>query len=146
MEGEQFLMGSKYFFDCFKDYNSHDTDYIVLEDDPKDYKYVKNIRGNGLDIFYWRRLSPSEFISLTLSNETPMQVGKFLIPEVVEALGFTIDDLRQLGPLFKRLDDKHKYEKIIYDSYLKNNNFSLTGEQRLKAYLEYRKYRPDSYK
>lgn len=146
MKGHKFLMGSKYFFDCFQDFTSHDTDYIILEEDPKDYKNVKNIRGNGQDIFYWRKMKPAEFISHTIASGTPMQIGKFLIPEVARELGFTIKDLKKLEPLVRKLDDKHKYESIIFYAYLENEEFSLTGEQLDAAYREYKKYRPDSYK
>jgi hypothetical protein len=55
-----------------------------------------------------------------------MVIGKFLIPEFNELINFTIDDLPRLEPLLNRLDDKHKYEKIIYDSYIENNAFVLT--------------------
>lgn len=143
---KKYLMGSKYFFDCFKDFVSHDTDYIILEEEPEDYKNVKNIRGNGQDIFYWRKMTPIEFVSHTLASGTPMQIGKFLIPEVANEIGFTISDLKKLEPLVNQLDDKHKYEKVIFYAYLENNEFSLTGEQLTEAYLEYRKYRPDTYK
>ena len=67
-----------------------------------------------------------------------MQLGKFLVPAFVEAIGFTIEDLKKLQPLADNLDDKHKYEKVIYDSYIQNNDFTLTDEQLQKAYLEYK--------
>lgn len=143
---KKYLMGSKYFFDCYKDFKSHDVDYLVFEDYPEDYKNVKNIRGNGQDIFYWRKMKPKEFIDHTLTSGTPMQIGKFLIPEINEELGFTIDDLRKLEPLIKNLDEKHRYESIIFYSYLENDEFSLTGEQLNNAYKEYKKSRPDTYK
>ena len=142
---KRYLMGSRYFFGCFIDFKSHDTDYIILEDNPKDYKNVKNIRGQGQDIFYWRKMQPSEFIEVTLSSGTPMQIGKFLIPEVVNELKFTIEDLKLLEPLVRQLDEKHLYEKIIYYSYIKNNQFSLTSEQITHAYKIYKKYRPETY-
>lgn len=142
----RYLMGSKYFFDCYKDFNSHDVDYIVFEEEPEDYKNVKNIRGNGQDIFFWRKMSPKEFVAHTLTSGTPMQIGKFLIPEVAKELGFTLEDLKKLEPLVKQLDDKHKYEEIIFNSYLENGEFSLTGEQLDRAYREYKKYRPNNYK
>lgn len=68
-----------------------------------------------------------------------MEIGKFLVPEVVEYLGFTLDDLKRLQPIVEQLDSKHGYEKIIFDSYLENNGFYLTQEQRDNAYIEYRK-------
>ena len=58
-----------------------------------------------------------------------MQLGKFLVPTFVEAIGFTIEDLKKLQPLADNLDDKRKYEKVIYDSYIQNNDFALTDEQ-----------------
>ena len=67
-----------------------------------------------------------------------MQLGKFLVPTFVEAIGFTIEDLKKLQPLADNLDDKRKYEKVIYDSYIQNNDFALTDEQLQKAYLEYK--------
>lgn len=67
-----------------------------------------------------------------------MQLGKFLVPTFIEAIGFTIDDLKKLQPLADNLDDKHKYEKVIYDSYIQNNDFTLTDKQLQKAYLEYK--------
>lgn len=142
---KRYLMGSRYFFGYFADFKSHDTDYIILEDNPKDYKNVKNIRGQGQDIFYWRKMKPSEFIEVTLSSGTPMQIGKFLIPEVVNELKFTIEDLKLLEPLVRQLDEKHLYEKIIYYSYIKNNQFSLTDEQLNYAYKIYKKYRAEIY-
>jgi hypothetical protein len=38
----------------------------------------------------------------------------------------TIADLKQLQPLIDALDQKHQYEAIIYNSYLKNKAFVLT--------------------
>ena len=86
-------------------------------------------------------MSPEEFISYALNKGPTMQIGKFLIPEFNNEIGFTIEHLKQLVPLIEKLDDKHKYEKIIFDSYIENNSFTLTEEQRLKAYEEYKKYR-----
>lgn len=40
-----------------------------------------------------------------------------------------------------KLDDKHLYEAIIFDSYIENNAFKLSNEQLLKAYDVYKKYR-----
>lgn len=67
-----------------------------------------------------------------------MQLGKFLIPTFIEAIGFTIEDLKKLQPLADNLDVKHKYEKVIYYSYIENGEFKLTDEQLQKAYLEYK--------
>ena len=39
------------------------------------------------------------------------------------------------------MDNNHAYEKIIYDSYIENNDFYLTESQLNRAYKEYKKYR-----
>jgi hypothetical protein len=70
-----------------------------------------------------------------------MVVGKFLVPEFCAAIGFTIEDLPQLKPLIDILDNKHKYEEIIFNSYLKNGSFTLTDEQRERAYKSYKNSR-----
>lgn len=86
-------------------------------------------------------MSVDEFISITLSNNTPMEIGKFLVPEFINEMNITIENLKQLEPLVSRLDDMHKYEKIIYDAYIENNDFYLTDEQLKDAYEIYIKYR-----
>jgi hypothetical protein len=59
-----------------------------------------------------------------------MVIGKFLVPEFCEEIGFTIEDLPKLAPLLDRLGDRHQYERIIYESYLENQAFCLTEAQR----------------
>lgn len=70
-----------------------------------------------------------------------MIVGKFLIAEFNKEIRFTIDDLKKFEQIFDKMDEKHMYEKIIYDSYIENGDFYLTDLQRDKAYKEYKKYR-----
>ena len=84
-------------------------------------------------------MTADEFVEYTLNSKLPMEIGKFLVPEVAKYLGFTISHLKKLTPVVEKLDNKHKYEKIIFDSYLENNGFYLTQEQRDDAYIEYRK-------
>lgn len=134
------LMGSRYFFEGYKDFQSHDIDKIQIED-TNEYDYIRVLRGQGKDYFYIKRKPKEEMIKDALKQELPMVVGKFLIPQFNKAIDFTIEDLPRLKPLIDKLDDKHLYEKIIYESYLENNSFTLTDEQRLKAYNEYKKYR-----
>lgn len=84
-------------------------------------------------------MTPDEYIQSILKGNTPMQSGKFLVKEVCDDVGFTIEHLKQLESTFRNMDEKHKYEEVIFDSYIENNDFSLTGEQRLKAYAIYKK-------
>lgn len=135
-------MGSTYFFAGLENFVVHDEDFITLVEQPTDFKICKHIRFiNKFCHFYWKKMTPEEFIKVTLESSVPMQVGKFLIKEFNEQIGFTIEHLKQLEPIFYKLDDKHKYEKVIYDCYILNNDFVLSDEQRQLAYKEYLKYR-----
>ena len=82
--------------------------------------------------------SADEFVAYTLASKLPMEMGKFLVPEIAECIGFTLDHLRKLSPVVERLDEKHAYERIIYEAYLTNNGFFLTKDQRDLAYESYR--------
>ena len=86
-------------------------------------------------------MTPQEYIDYALSRGPAMQLGKFLTPEFVDAIGFTIEHLKQLQPLADNLDKRHTYQKIIFDSYIKNNSFNLTKSQKELAYQEYKKER-----
>ena len=138
---DRFIMGSTYFFSNYSDFVSKDLDELVLTNDCR-YKCA-NIRGRGKDIFYWRRMPKSEWIDIHLKfgENDPMIVGKFLIAEFNKEIRFTIDDLKKFEQIFNKMDEKHMYEKIIYDSYIENGDFYLTDLQRDKAYKEYKKYR-----
>jgi hypothetical protein len=131
------LVGSNVFFSSINGFKSKDKDYVLLVDNPDGFKYFRQTNST-YDLFEWKRMTAQEFIDYSLSNGSPMQIGKFLVPEFVNEIGFTIDDLKKLNSLIDRLDDKHKYEGIIYDAYISNNSFSLTDEQRLAAYTEYK--------
>ena len=76
-----------------------------------------------------------ELIDVTLFRNFPMEIGKFLVPEFIKEFKLSIDDLKKLEPIVAKLDDKHKYEEVIYNAYLENNDFVLTDEkQRLHPY------------
>lgn len=135
------VVGSKCFFDGIEDFTPHDDDYLELVDNPEDFKYKKIYHGKFC-LFKWKRMSADEYIDYMLNISTlPMEVGKFLVPEFVKEIGFTIEDLKKLEPIINNIDEKHNYEKIIFNSYIENNDFVLTEEQKLKAYNEYKKYR-----
>lgn len=135
------IIGSTYFFKDKKDFVSKDLDILELVKRPKEFKYSYQLTGQGKCLFKWKKMSPSKFIEITLSRNLPMELGKFLVKEFCEEINFTIEDLKKLKILRDNLDDKHKYEAIIYDAYIKNNDFYLTTRQLNKAYKEYKKYR-----
>lgn len=135
------LVGSNVFFKDIKGFNSKDIDILELVDNPTGFKYQRQFRFKDKCVFQWKRMSPEKFIEVTLQNNTPMEMGKFLVPEFNKEIGFTINHLKKLQPLVGNLDDHHKYEKVIYDSYIANNDFTLTEDQLNEAYKMYLKYR-----
>ena len=135
---QRFRVGSSYFFGD----QGTDIDEIEFEESPKLYRSVMQFRARDKSrcVFKWRKMTPDEFVEYTLNSKLPMEIGKFLVPEIAEFLGFTIEHLKQLAPVVDRLDEKHKYERVIYNAYLENGAFYLTNEQRNEAYEEYMKH------
>jgi hypothetical protein len=142
-----YKIGSSYFFKNYEDYLQKDNDELCIMDSFPDFikTNVLNMKKDGDDVFFYRDMGKDEFLKETLESGVPMKVGKFLIPEFSEHLGVTIEDLKILESLFDSLDDKHSYEKIIYNAYLENGGFWLTKEQLDNAYSDYKKKRPDRY-
>lgn len=137
------LVGSTYFFAGIEGFKSKDIDRVVLIDNPAGFTNIRQTSGNGFCLYEWRRMSADEFVELTLNSTLPMSVGKFLVKEFCAAIGFSIQHLKKLAPQFEKLDNKHKYEKIIFESIIKNNSWDLTSEQINAAYSEYKKYRKE---
>ena len=135
------LIGSQYFFNCYQDFHSKDVDYLEIID-TFEFTQLRQISSLGKCLFQLKRhLNKEPYIRWALQSKTPMCVGKFLVPEFNAQIGFTIEDLPRMQPLIDKLDDKHKYEEIIYNSYLENGDFILTEQQRLQAYESYKSSR-----
>lgn len=135
------LVGSTYFFSCYDGFKSKDIDEVEIID-TNNFKNMRQLSGMGKCLFQVKRQpSKEEYIDYALKNNNGMVIGKFLVPEFCEAIGFTIEDLPRLAPLLKRLNENHKYEEVIYDSYLTNKAFVLTEKQRAKAYELYKNSR-----
>ena len=130
-------VGSRYFFTCYEGFESKDLDEVeIIETD--EFKNMRQITGQGKCLFQLKKQETvDEYIRYALGSPLGMVIGKFLVPEFCEQIGFTVNDLPRLKILIKRLDKKHKYEEIIYNSYLENGAFYLTEAQRLKAYQSY---------
>lgn len=141
MEDKYILVGSTAFFKDYSDFKSKDVDYVRLTDNPKGFKVVRQISGSGSCLFEMKRMTAQEYIDYALSHGAAMQVGKFLVPEFINEIGLTIEQLKQLSPLIDNLEVKHKYESLIYNDYIENNAFILTDEQLLNAYNSYKEAR-----
>ena len=135
------LMGSVYFFSEYEDFHSKDIDYVmVVETD--EWQYLSQLRSKEKDIFRLKKQPTVDiYINMAVDTGLGMTVGKFLIPEFCEEIGLTIEDLPKLKPLIDILDEKHLYEKIIYDAYIENHAFMLTSPQRDLAYKTYKEKR-----
>ena len=135
------LVGSGYFFSMYPDFNSKDIDKVQLID-TSDFENICQITGNGECLFLVKKHTNKQtYIDWALKSKMGMVVGKFLVPEFCQEIDLTIDDLLKLKPLLEKLDDKHKYEEIIFNSYVENNSFKLTDEQRELAYQSYKESR-----
>lgn len=138
---DKILIGSQYFFSCYDDFASKDIDELQIVD-TNEFLQMRQITGMGKCLFQLKRhQSKEDYIAWALQSNIGMVIGKFLIPEFCEAIGFTIEDLPRLVSLLTKLDDKHKYEEIIFNSYLENGSFALTNEQREQAYKSYKNSR-----
>lgn len=135
------LVGSNVFFKDIEGFTSKDIDILEFVDNPTDFKNVRQFKFPHKCVFQWRKMPIDELIDITLFRNFPMEIGKFLVPEFIKEFKLSIDDLKRLEPIIAKLDDKHKYEEVIYKAYLENNNFVLTDEQRQEAYSVYNKYR-----
>ena len=135
------LVGSNVFFKDIEGFTSKDIDILEFVDDPTDFKNVRQFKFPDKCVFQWRKMPIDELIDITLFRNFPMEIGKFLVPEFIKEFKLSIDDLKRLKPIIAKLDDKHKYEEVIYNAYLENNDFVLTDKQRQEAYRGYNKYR-----
>lgn len=142
---KEFKIGSSIFFDSYSDYTQKDIDILAITDLPLFGKPMMNMKLKDKDIFFMCIEENSVMLDKTLESGVNMRAGKFLSPEFAEYIGLTIEELKKLKPMFDDIDEKHMYEKVIFDSYIKNNGFFLTNEQRLMAYEEYKRKRPEIY-
>ena len=137
-----FIIGSQAFFKDIDNYISKDIDELNIMDE-------FNLVGNSFhinnfhnkDVFFYKNLTKEEFIEDTLNSSLYMKVGKFLVPEFAKYINLTIKDLKKLIPVIEKIDKKHEYEKIIFYSYIDNNDFYLTNEQKIKAFNKYNEFK-----
>lgn len=135
------LVGSNVFFKDIEGFTSKDIDILEFVDNPTDFKNVRQFKFPDKCVFQWRKMPINELIDITLSRNFPMEIGKFLVPEFIKEFKLSIDDLKRLRPIITKLDDKHKYEEVIYNAYIENNDFILTDKQRQNAFETYTMYR-----
>lgn len=139
-------VGSSVFFGDMPGYEAHDVDYVCLLDRPLvPGRQVMNMKrrtaGVLCDYFLMVDTAKEEMLRRTLEADEPLRAGKFLAPELATHLGMAVDDLRLLDTLFTRMDEKHRYEYVIYQAYLANGSWQLSESQRAEAWKAYREGR-----
>lgn len=130
-------VGSRAFFGGIADFASKDHDYVVLVDQPQGFNYRRECSLRGVDTFEYKRMSAADFVAKTLEYADALAVGKFLVKGFADAIGLTIEQLQQLQPLVEKLDEKHQYERIIFDAIISAGSWDLSDETLQAAYLSY---------
>jgi len=138
---KRFIVGSNAFFKSFDDFKPHDEDILFLYDKLDQINLQVRLHNKNKCIFEWKRLTPDEYIKYHKEHQCGIFIGKFLVPEFVKEIGFTIEHLKQLEFLLDLLDEKHQYEKLIYNYYIENNDFYLTNEQLAEVYKTYKLFK-----
>lgn len=142
---KQILVGSNAFFKNIKEYQINDKDYLILVDDPKDFKIRKEIYLRGIDKFYYKKDTPVKMIQHAIESNDPMVVGKFLVKEVAEEIGLKPQDILPLKYLIDKVDKKHLYQIILFNSIIENNSFDLTNEQIIESFNVYQNARTENF-
>ena len=135
------LVGSRAFFSGMEGFHSKDHDFLILVDQPKGFTWRREQSMRGVCTFEYKKDTPAAMVAKTIEKGDAMLIGKFLVPEVAQAIGATIEDIKPLEVLLPKLDDKHKYEESIFNAYISNGDFTLTDEQRKRAFSIYQEAR-----
>ncbi len=122
-------------------FKSKDHDYLELVENPTTFKWRREQSLRGVCTFQFKKEPATQMVQRTLDNGDALLVGKFLVPEVAQAIGATVSDILPLETLLPKLDEKHKYVAVIFDAVKQNGCFELTDEQRAAAYEAYRQAR-----
>ncbi len=135
---KQILVGSRAFFSGMKGFQSKDRDFLILVEKPQGFNWRREQSVRGICTFEYKLGTPAEMVAKTLEVGAPLLIGKFLVPEVADVLGATVDDILPLETLLPKLDDKHQYEAVIFNAIKTNGSFTLTEEQRKEAFKVYK--------
>lgn len=131
------LVGSRAFFDGVDGFHSKDRDYLILVEQPQNFNWRREQNLRGMCLFEYKKDTPTAMIAKTLEVGDALLIGKFLVPEVAQAIGATVEDILPLESLLPKLDAKHQYEAIIFEAIKTNGTFTLTDRQRQEAFRQY---------
>ncbi len=131
------LVGSRAFFDGVDGFHSKDRDYLILVERPQNFNWRREQNLRGMCLFEYKKDTPTAMIAKTLEVGDALLIGKFLVPEVAQAIGATVEDILPLESLLPKLDAKHQYEAVIFEAIKTNGTFTLTDRQRQEAFRQY---------
>lgn len=137
---QRFLVGSRAFFAGIGGFKSGNRNQLELLDNPN-FKQGVEKNDRVTRVFKYTKEPAQTMIDRCLASGNPLQVGKFLVPDVAHAIGLQVQDIERLAPLIERLPDKHEWQEVVYNAYLANGTFTLTEEQRQEAYAAYKEAR-----
>jgi hypothetical protein len=80
-----------------------------------------------VDLFQLIKVNKEEYIKF-FTKHPGMAICFFLTPEIAKEIDFTIEDLKKVESMLDGLGQKHYYLRLIYEYYIENNDFVLTGE------------------
>lgn len=138
---KRILVGSRAFFSGMDGFKSKDHDYLELVENPTTFKWRREQSLRGTCTFQFKHEPVGQMVQRTLDCGEALLVGKFLVPEVAQAIGATVADILPLEPLLSKLDDRHQYVAVIFEAVKQNGSFELTDEQQAAAYEVYRQAR-----
>ena len=138
---KRMIVGSRAFFSGIDGFKSKDHDYLELVENPTTFKWRREPSLRGTCVFQFKKDPVARMVQRTLDCGEALLVGKFLVPEVAQAIGATVADILPLEPLLSKLDDRHQYVAVIFEAVKQNDSFELTDEQRAAAYEVYRQAR-----
>ncbi|WP_289182408.1 hypothetical protein [Alistipes sp. UBA6068] len=138
---KRMIVGSRAFFSGIDGFKSKDHDYLELVENPTTFKWRREQSLRGTCVFQFKKEPVARMVQRTLDCGEALLVGKFLVPEVAQAIGATVADILPLEPLLSKLDDRHQYVAVIFEAVKQNDSFELTDEQRAAAYEVYRQAR-----
>lgn len=135
----RYIIGSTYFFNKYPDFKSKDIDYLFYNERP-DIK-----KDNKTCVFSVLYIDKIDIMNDVLCPRAYIQISRFLNADFVKDIGFTIEDLKLFYELSRKFKGTHEYLKLVYDFYIQNDSFTLTEEQRLAVYENYKAARPEIY-
>lgn len=138
---KKILVGSRAFFGGCEGFRSKDRDYLELLENPRGFSWRREQSLRGVCTFSYKLEPVADMVRRTLESGDALLVGKFLVPEVADAIGATVKDILPLEGLLPKLDKKHEYIAAIFNAVKQNGSFVLTDEQRAVAYEIYKQAR-----